>query len=452
MLSAISPIDGRYKTEVQELASFFSEEALIKYRLKIEIEYLIALIDELRLPHLPTFTEHNQQELRKLYNRITDTQLQQIKSIETLIRHDVKAIEYYIREKLEHTPLSSYIPYIHFGLTSEDVNNLAYALMWQDALGMVYIPSLEKMLEHMCAFAQTHASQPILAMTHGQSASPTTIGKEYAIFAHRIKDQLFELESQPLNGKVNGATGTWATWHIAYPDHDWMLFSQMFTESLGLKAQQYSTQVESRDTLAQSYHTIMRINTILIDLCRDTWFYINRGILCLEKKDAEVGSSTMPHKINPIHFENAEGNLGLGNALLHHLAEKLPVSRMQRDLSDSTVLRNQGVALAHSLLAVISINKGMERISVDAKKCNEELENHYEVLTEAIQTILRKYGHQNAYELIKEKARGAQMNKATYLDIIDSLQLPQNEKDMLSMLTPHTYTGLAQSLAESITL
>lgn len=451
MLHAISPLDDRYHEQLSEVAHVFSEYTLMQYRLKIEIEYLIALGNEKTLPNIPPLSAHNQHEIRKLYGEFNTETYKRIKEIESTVRHDVKAIEYYIREKLINTPLSSYIPFVHFGLTSEDINNLSYTLMWKDGLHTLYLPLLKNIFSILSEFIHIHKHEPMLALTHGQPATSTTIGKEYAVFFARLQRQFRALTNHHFSGKLNGATGTWAAHVISYPTCDWITFSKQFVTALGLEPNVYTTQVEGRDTLVESYQAIFRINNILLGLCQDTWMYISRGILKLKKHEEEVGSSTMPHKINPIHFENAEGNIGLANALFSFFSKKLPVSRMQRDLSDSTVLRNQGVALAHSILAAKQILHGLKKIAVDAHASAYELNQHYEILGEAIQSILRKNGIGHAYELVKEKTRGNVMNKEEYMHLVASLPIPQEDKDELLNLTPHSYIGLAATLADMIT-
>lgn len=449
-LLSISPLDGRYHSQTEELQEFFSEFALMQYRVKIEIEYFIALSLEKGITEFQPLSLRNQKQLRRLYVEFSISEAKKIKEIESTTRHDVKAIEYYIAKKLSGTPLESYIPFLHFGITSEDINNLAYALMWKDSIHNVYIPELTKLQNAILAFAKSTKDIPLLAHTHGQPATPTTIGKEYAVFYTRIRRQLEALSYHAYQGKLGGATGTWSAHSATYPKVEWLTFSKRFVESLGLSFNAFTTQVESRDSLAESYHTLVRINTILIDLCRDTWNYISRHVLAQKKLDGEVGSSTMPHKINPIRFENAEGNCGIANALLTHLATKLPVSRMQRDLSDSTVLRNQGVALAHSLLSVQSIQKGFERIAPNNLMCEKELDLHWEVLAELIQTELRKHGHLDAYEILKEATQGKTINKQTYISIIESLPLDQNVKQRLQKYSPAMYTGYAKKLVENL--
>ncbi len=450
MLDAISPIDGRYANSTMELKSFFSEESIIKYRVKIEIEYLIALSGVGKIKELKPLPYEDKTELRKIYGEFSTNDAKQIKKIEEKTNHDVKAVEYFIDEKFTRLGLGRLIPWVHFALTSEDVNNLAYSLMWQDGLKNVYLPTLKKLMARISSLAEENKNTPLLALTHGQPASPTTIGKELAVFHARLHRQLVLIEEHKLYGKLSGATGTWGAHLAAYPKVDWLEFSNNFIKSLKLEPNLITTQIESHDSHVESYHTLTRINSILIDFCQDLWQYISRGIFKQKRVANEVGSSAMPHKINPINFENAEGNLGISNALLLHFSSKLPVSRMQRDLSDSTVLRNQGVALAHSLLAIINISKGLDRLAVNKEKTLEELNSHWEVLAEAIQTVLRKNGMSDAYEKLKELTRGKELSKEIIQKFIGSLDLPKTDKEYLLTLTPETYTGLSSKLVELI--
>ena len=445
-LNTISPIDGRYLKDTGVLADYFSEAALMRYRLRVETEYLIALSLQKEIKEINSFSKFGQEKLRTWYKNFSIEDAEEIKEIESITNHDVKAIEYFFKSKLERTPLKKYTPFIHFALTSEDINNLSYSLMWQDAVNKVYIPELDKIYNVLVKFAQNHLDQPMLALTHGQTATPTTVGKETTVFLSRLKRQISQLKTQQLLGKLGGATGTWSAHHAAYPEVDWLDFSKNFITSLGLEPNLVTIQIESHDSLTESYHNISRINSILIDFTRDVWLYISRGIFAQLKKEGEIGSSTMPHKINPIQFENAEGNLGIANAYFSHLAAKLPISRMQRDLSDSTVLRNQGVPLAHSLLALKNINKGMSRLAINQQKLNEELENSWEVLAEAIQTVLRKCGHEDAYEQLKDLTRGEKINREVIHSFVSDLDIPAEEKSKLLKLTPQTYTGLAKKL------
>ena len=446
----ISPLDDRYQKDVKELVPFFSEMGLMKYRIRIEIEYLIALSLEKMIKKLTPFSSSKQEDLRSLYKNFSEQDFLSIKKFEKETKHDVKSVEYYIRKKLTATGLEHYQEWVHIALTSEDVNNLSYALMWQDGVTLGYLPVLTKLHTELKKLAQRYRETPMLALTHGQPATPTSIGKEIAVFARRLNRQINQLRKHKIEGKLSGATGTWSAHVVAFPEVDWMNFSKRFISSLNLEPNLVTTQIESNDSLAESYFIISRINTILIDLCRDIWFYISRGIFGQQTKAGEVGSSTMPHKVNPINFENGEGNLGLANAYLSFLAFTLPVSRLQRDLSGSTVIRNQGVPLAHSLLACKSILKGLGRLTVNSDKIREELNEHWEVLAEAIQTILRKSGDQKPYERLKSFTRGHKITKKTIRSLIEELKLDETEKRILLSLTPETYIGLASKIVEEI--
>lgn len=446
MLTAISPIDGRYEKEVKDLSEFFSEHALFKYRLRVEIEYLIALGNEKGVRELSPFTKAEQTRLRALYKTFSFTDAKRVSEIEKTTDHDVKALEYFVKEKLEKTSFRNRLEWFHFALTSEDVNNLAYSLMWKDAIDKVILPTLQKVNTELKALATRTKNDALLSLTHGQPATPTTVGKEMMVFVARLSQQYAQLARHTLNGKVSGAAGTWSAHVLAYPNVNWLRFSENFISRLGLRANFLTTQIENHDSLAESEHILMRTNTILLDFTRDMWFYISRGIFSQKKRPGEVGSSTMPHKINPIKFENAEGNLGIANALLSHLTQKLPISRMQRDLSDSTVLRNQGVPLAHSLLACKNILNGLSRVAVNKAQLAKELNEHPEVLAEAVQTVLRKVGYEKPYEAIKELTRGEHVTLASLRAFIKKLDIPSAEKQKLLRLTPKTYTGLASSL------
>ncbi|MBC8402382.1 MAG: adenylosuccinate lyase [Candidatus Marinimicrobia bacterium] len=447
-LTAISPVDGRYRDKTSELSIFLSEQALIRYRIKIEIEYLIALGKEKNFTALAPLSTSYQTQLRKYYRTFSPTEAQKVKEIEKQTNHDVKAVEYYLREQFQNTRLNKLSPWIHFALTSEDINNLAYSLMWRDALKHIYLPGLKSLYRNLRTLARRYKQITLLSLTHGQPATPTTVGKELAVFASRLQQQMQALQSTTLTGKLAGASGTWAAHQISFPQVNWLAFSTRFVKSLGLKPNLLTTQIEPHDNLAASYQALIRVNTILIDLCRDVWTYISRGIFQQKKVAGEVGSSTMPHKINPIQFENAEGNLGIANALLDHLAVKLPVSRLQRDLTDSTVLRTQGVPLAHSLLAIKNIINGLPRLVINKTVINLELENHWEVLAEAIQMILRKSGRSDAYEQLKEFTRGHSIDKESIRSFIADLDIPENERLILMELLPQNYNGLAPELVE----
>ena len=443
-LNNISPLDGRYTNSIKDLSAYFSESALMGYRLKIEIEYLIALGNKKRIKELPPFSKTEQSRLRKIYQNFNSTDAEKIKEFETTTNHDVKAIEYYIQGKVK----KSLHPWIHFALTSEDVNNLSYSLMWQDGLKQVYLPTLQSVNKELKKLARKYKASSMLALTHGQPATPTTFGKELAVFCARLDRQISQIKSHTLLGKFGGATGTWSAHMAAYPKINWIRFASKFIKSLGLAPNLITTQIEPHDSLAEGFHQMVRVNSILTDLCRDMWSYISRGILGQKKVAGEVGSSTMPHKINPIQFENAEGNMGIANALLNHLATKLPVSRMQRDLTDSTTLRNQGVALGHSYLAIQNIIKGLNRITINKTQMVNELNNHWEVLGEAVQTILRKSGKQDAYEQLKTLTQGQSINAESMVEFVAGLKISDEDKRTLINMTPENYIGLASKLVD----
>ena len=447
-LKAISPLDGRYSKSTKNLSDYFSEHALIRYRTKVEIEYLIALSIEKDIQELQPFSEKDKEKLRKIYTSFNIDDSKRVKAIEVATNHDVKAVEYFIREKLEKINKKRLFPWIHFALTSEDINNLSYSLMWQEAFKKEFLPKLNEVIKKLKTISKQFANTPMLSLTHGQSATPTTFGKEIKVFIHRLNRQSSQMKKHTLLGKFSGATGTWAAHSIAYPKVNWIQFTRKFVSSLGLKPNLITTQIEPHDSVVESYHSIIRSNNILTDLCRDIWSYVSRGILKQKKIPGEVGSSTMPHKINPIQFENAEGNLGLATAIFDHLSNKLPISRMQRDLTDSTTLRNQGVAMGYSYLACKNILKGLARITVDKTKMKTELDSHWEVLAEAIQTILRKTGSDNAYEQLKNMTQGTEITQSTIVEFVKLLHIPKEEKDKLITLTPQDYIGIAPKLID----
>lgn len=443
-LGALSPLDGRYADSVKDLNVFFSEAALMRYRVYIEIEYLIALSFEKKVKEFPILTKNQVEDLRKVYQNFDMESAKKIKDIEVETNHDVKAVEYYIQQQTN----KSFHPWIHFALTSEDVNNLSYSLMWQHGLKQAYIPLLKSVYNQIKKLSKKFRNAPMLSMTHGQPATPTTFGKELAVFHSRLNKKIQLLKGQKLFGKFSGATGTWSAHLAAYPNINWARFSSRFVKSIGLKPNLITTQIEPHDSMVESYQCISHINSIMKDLCCDMWMYISRGILGQKKVAGEIGSSTMPHKINPIQFENAEGNIGISNALLNYLSDKLPISRMQRDLTDSTTLRNQGSALGYSYLALKNILKGLGRITINKHRMSYELDNHWEVVSEAIQTILRKSGQSQAYEQLKELTRGESIDRKMLADYILKLNIPEEDRDLLLSLTPQTYTGLSTKIFE----
>ncbi len=442
-LNALSPLDGRYHREVTALCEYFSEAALMKYRVQVEVEWLIFMSEHGMLPKFK-LSATEVKALRVVYQNFSPHDAEAIKVIEGKTNHDVKAIEYFLKDKIEHSELSSFI---HFACTSEDINNLAYALMMRTALTEVMLPQIESLLATLSDCAHEYAAIPMLARTHGQAASPTTVGKEFANIAFRLNRQLKQLKAQEILGKFHGAVGNFNAHCISLPEYNWLALSEEFVTRLGLQWNPLVTQIEPHDFIAELSHNFIRINTIVLDASRDFWTTISLGYFKLKVIDNEVGSSTMPHKVNPIDFENAEGNLGLANALFTHFAEKLPISRLQRDLSDSTVLRNIGSAFAYALLAYRSFGKGLSKITPDTAALHNDLKDRYEVLTEAIQTVLRYHGVPDAYEQVKAASRGKSFDKATYLHFVEGLPLPKDVKARLLALRPETYLGLAETLA-----
>lgn len=418
----------------------------MQYRLKVEIEYLIALGNENTIKELSAFPKTEQTSLRKIYQNFNTAAAKKVKDIESAINHDVKAIEYYIQSKVK----KSLHPWIHFALTSEDVNNLSYSLMWQNGVKQVYLPVLQSLNRKLKRLARKYKNASILSLTHGQPATPTTFGKELAVFCGRLDRQINQIKSHSFLGKFGGATGTWSAHVVAYPKTNWTQFASDFIKSLGFEPNLVTTQIEPHDSAAESYHQVVRVNSILTDLCRDLWTYISRAILGQKKVTGEVGSSTMPHKINPIQFENAEGNLGIASALLNHLAIKLPVSRMQRDLTDSTALRNQGLAIGYSYLALNNITKGLARITINKSQMENELDNHWEVLAEAVQTILRKNRGEGAYEQLKTLTQGQFIDKTSMAEFVSKLKVAEEDKNMLLRLTPKSYVGIAHKLVDLV--
>lgn len=442
-LWAVSPIDGRYSHQTSELSPFFSEAALIRYRLRVETEYLIALC-KLPLPQLSSVSPTLFPELRRsIFESFTEADAQKVKVIERTTNHDVKAIEYFMKEKLEQFGLSDVKEFVHFGLTSQDINNTATPLLLKEAHFSVLLPALSTVLEKLNARAVEWDAVPMLARTHGQPASPTRLGKEICVFCVRIQQQLRLLEQIPFSAKFGGATGNFNAHHVAYPEHDWNAFGNQFVASLGLQRSNPTTQIEHYDNLAAYFDGLKRINTILIDLCRDFWTYISMSYFRQQIKEGEVGSSAMPHKVNPIDFENAEGNLGIANALFEHLSAKLPISRLQRDLTDSTVLRNIGVPIAHTLIACKSIVKGLGKLLLNENAIHADLEANWAVVAEAIQTVLRREGYPEPYEALKGLTRTNEtINASTIAKFIQTLNVSEAIKIELSKITPFNYTGI----------
>ncbi len=440
-LTAISPIDGRYRRQVGQLDEFFSEYALIKYRVLVEIEYFFLLADK----NFFKLSAKAKQALRKVLEDFSLEDAQAIKEIEKTTNHDVKAVEYFIKQKLEATDAGADAKeFVHFGLTSQDINNTSIPLLWKHAMEYDYLPALINLQTRLHELANTWKDIPMLARTHGQPASPTRLGKEVMVFVERIDNQVQLFSYIPYAAKFGGATGNFNAHHISYPKNNWIEFANHFVEDiLGLQRMQFTTQIEHYDSLAAHFDAIKRINNILIDLCRDIWTYISLDYFKQKTKKGEVGSSAMPHKVNPIDFENAEGNLGIANSLLEHLSAKLPISRLQRDLTDSTVLRNIGVPVAHTLIALGAINKGLDKLVLNEKKMQDDLENNWAVVAEAIQTVLRRENYPNPYEALKELTRGASgINKQSMHQFIDSLKVTAALKKELKKITPQNYTGI----------
>jgi adenylosuccinate lyase len=442
-LKAISPIDGRYSKQTQILSGYFSEHALMKYRVWVEIEYFISLC-EIPLPQLSGVTPEQLEGLRKVYWEMSDDDVLRIKELERTTNHDVKAVEYFLKEKFEGLGMSAFKEFIHFGLTSQDINNTAIPASFRDAIEEVYIPAVDRILERLVNFAKEWKDIPMLARTHGQPASPTKLGKEFYVFVDRLDEQLNQLEEIPYNAKFGGATGNFNAHHVAYPAIDWADFATGFLATkLNLRRSRFTTQIEHYDNMAAAFDALKRTNTILVDLSRDIWTYISMNYFRQKVKEGEIGSSAMPHKVNPIDFENAEGNLGIANALLEHLSAKLPVSRLQRDLTDSTVLRNVGVPFAHIIIAFNSIEKGLDKLLLNEDALKQDLQDNWAVVAEAIQTILRREGYPNPYEALKELTRGKTQVTATDIaNFIETLQLSDAVKAELKAITPSNYTGM----------
>lgn len=441
-LMAISPIDGRYTNATAELQGFFSEFALIKYRVWVEVEYLIAL-SEIPLPQLKSFKPHHAEQLRAWVENFNEQDALEIKQTEKVTNHDVKAVEYSVKAKLDELGLSEIKEFVHFGLTSQDINNTAIPATLRDALDQVYLPKMEQLIDALLTDAKKWKDVALLARTHGQAASPTRLGKEICVFIERLEAQLDQLEEIPASAKFGGATGNFNAHYVAFPEIDWVEFANDFLEEkLELHRSQYTTQIEHYDNLAATFDALKRINVILIDLCRDMWTYVSMDYFKQKTKEGEVGSSAMPHKVNPIDFENAEGNLGLANALFEHLSAKLPVSRLQRDLTDSTVLRNIGVPMGHTILALQSIMKGWGKLLLNEAQLKADLDKNWAVVAEAIQTILRRENYPSPYETLKKLTRGNEINQSSIQQFIDELEVSDKVKNEMRAITPYTYTGV----------
>lgn len=441
-LTAISPIDGRYRGKVEILENYYSEYALIRYRVKVEIEYFIALC-KLPLPQLAGVDHALFGELRNIYAKFSVDDAQRVKDIESVTNHDVKAVEYFIKEQFDRLGLAQYKEFIHFGLTSQDINNTSVPMLIRDSLHEAYLPLLDEMVGLLNQYAEEWKDIPMLAKTHGQPASPTRLGKEIRVFAYRLEKQIELLKQVPVSGKFGGATGNFNAHRVAFPDRDWRAFAKKFlNESLGIEREEWTTQISNYDNLAALFDAMARINTIMIDLDRDMWQYISMEYFKQKIKAGEVGSSAMPHKVNPIDFENSEGNLGLANAILKHLAGKLPVSRLQRDLTDSTVLRNVGVPLAHMMIALHSTLKGLHKLLLNEAAISRDLDNMWNVVAEAIQTILRREGYEKPYETLKALTRtNSKVDAESIASFIDTLKVSDAVKEELKAITPHNYTG-----------
>ena len=449
-LLALSPLDGRYAAKAAPLSPIFSESGLMRRRVQVEVEWLIALGDEAGVPEVAAFTDAARAELRALYRDFSLDDARRVKAIEATTNHDVKAIEYFIKEKLATRDVAGVLEFVHFACTSEDINNLAYALMLRDARDAVLMPSLVAVIEALRTNAHSYAELPMLSRTHGQTASPTTLGKEWANVVARLERQRAQLAAVPILGKINGAVGNYNAHVSAYPQVDWPAFARRFVEALGLEFNPYTTQIEPHDFIAELGDAMRRMNTILVDFCRDTWSYISIGYFKQATKAGEVGSSTMPHKVNPIDFENAEGNFGIANALFGHFSEKLPISRWQRDLTDSTVLRTVGTAFGHTYVALDALKRGLGKLSPSPDRLAADLDASWEVLAEAVQTVMRRYGLPEPYEQLKALTRGQGITRESMRAFVETLALPNEAKAYLRELTPGSYVGLAAQLAREV--
>ena len=444
ILTAISPIDGRYRNKAVALAPYFSEYALMKYRTRVEIEYFIALC-EIPLPQLADFDQRHFPALRAIYEQFSEADAARVKEIESVTNHDVKAIEYFIKEKIDAIGgLDAYKEFIHFGLTSQDINNTSIPMMLKESLHEVYLPMLEQLTEQLLDYAEQWKDIPMLAKTHGQPASPTRLGKEVMVFVYRLQEQTKQLCACPISAKFGGATGNMNAHHVAYPEYDWRAFANQFvSEKLGLQREQFTTQISNYDNLSAVFDAMKRIHTIILDLDRDFWQYVSMEYFKQKIKVGEVGSSAMPHKVNPIDFENSEGNLGIANAILEHLSRKLPISRLQRDLTDSTVIRNIGVPMAHALIAFQSTLKGLGKLLLNEDAIARDLDNCWAVVAEAIQTVLRREAYPHPYEALKALTRtNAAITAESIRGFIDQLEVSEAVKEELRVITPHNYTGI----------
>ena len=450
-LTALSPLDGRYRDKVSRLSDYFSEFGLIRYRILVEVEWLKALCAAKALDGIPALSSATVKQLDAVVRDFSENDGDAVKQIEVRTNHDVKAIEYWLKEKLAgNAEIAGVTRFVHFACTSEDINNLCHALMLKEARAQVMLPAIDALTEKLAALAHSTAALPMLSRTHGQPATPSTLGKEMANTVHRLRRQRARIAAVPLTGKINGAVGNYNAHLAAYPDFDWEKFGRDFVEKLGFEFNAYTTQIEPHDGIAELFDACAGLNTVLLDFDRDVWGYISIGYFRQKVKEGEVGSSTMPHKVNPIDFENSEGNLGLANALLSHLSSKLPVSRWQRDLSDSTALRNVGVALGHSLLAYEACLKGLAKLEADPARMQVDLEANWEVLAEAVQTVMRRHGLPDPYEQLKALTRGKRVDGEALRAFIRGLALPQGEKARLLELTPERYTGMAAELARKV--
>ena len=447
-LLALSPLDGRYAAKVDALRPIFSEYGLVRARVRVEVEWLLALAAEPGITELAPFPADAVARLRTLADDFSPDDAARVKAIERTTNHDVKAVEYFIKERLkDDAALAPSLEFVHFACTSEDINNLAYGLMLAESREAVLLPALDDIVARLRTLAHAHANQPMLSRTHGQTASPTTLGKELANVVARLERQRAQFAAVELTGKINGAVGNYNAHLVAYPDVDWPAFAQRFVEGLGLVFNPYTTQIEPHDCIAEAGDALRRANTILVDLCRDTWGYVSLGYFRQKLKEGEVGSSTMPHKVNPIDFENAEGNFGIANALFGHFSEKLPISRWQRDLTDSTVLRALGTAFGHTLVGLDSLAKGLGKLTVAPERLDADLDAAWEVLAEAVQTVMRRHGLPNPYEQLKALTRGQGITAESMRAFIQGLDLPSAERERLLAMTPASYTGLAARLA-----